>query len=122
MRGFLNPSFLMKRSFGMWAQRFLICFSLAATTLSAYAFDRPFPPTAKRGTMSPSIYPTIIIDGKARNLSVSARIWNQDNLIEQPASLRGNGFTVNYTQTQEGEIDRVWILNSDEASLSLPSK
>ncbi len=106
----------------MWTQRFLIGFLFAVTTLAAQAFDRPFPPAAKRGTMSPALYPAIIIDGKTRNLSTGARIRNEDNLIEQPAYLRDTEFVVNYTENLEGDIDRVWILSKDEASRSLSSQ
>jgi hypothetical protein len=106
----------------MWTRRFLIGLLSAATMLTAYAFDRPFPPASKRGTMSPAIYPAIVIDGKMRNLSAGARIWNQDNLIEQPASLRGNGLVVNYTENADGDIDRVWILSNEEASRSLSAQ
>ena len=100
----------------MWATRFLIGFLLAALALSAAAFDRPFPASAKRGTMSPANHPQIVIDGKTRNLTVAARIWNSENLIEMPAALRGSGFQVNYTEDSQGDIDRVWILTADEAS------
>lgn len=100
----------------MWATRFLIGFLLAALAFSAAAFERPFPPIAKRGTMSPANHPQIVIDGKMRNLTVAARIWNAENLIEMPAALRGSDFKVNYTEDSQGDIDRVWILTTDEAS------
>ena len=105
----------------MWATRFLMGFLLAALAFSATAFERPFPPIAKRGTMSPANYPQIIIDGKLRNLSVAARIWNSENLIEMPAALRGSDFKVNYTEDGQRDIDRVWILNADEASQTAPN-
>jgi hypothetical protein len=103
----------------MWTQRLLICFLLTTTALSASALERPFPPVAKRGTMSPAISPAIVIDGKARVLSHAARIWNQRNLITRPSSLQGSGFVVNYTEDRQGNIDRVWILTDEEASQSL---
>jgi hypothetical protein len=102
----------------MWSRRFLILLLSVAATLPASAFDRPFPPSAKRGTMTPAQHPSIVIDGKNRNLSPGARIWNQDNLIEMPASLRGNALVVNYTENEQGDIDRVWILTQEEASRS----
>lgn len=80
-----------------------------------WAFDRPFPPVAKRGTMAPAAYPHIVIDGTTRRLSPGARIWNQNNLIVMPASVRGNDLTVNYTEDAQQQIDRVWILSADEA-------
>jgi hypothetical protein len=104
----------------MWSRRFLIGFLSVMTALPALALDRPFPQTAKRGKMSPAHYPEIVIDGKKRILSAGSRIWNQDNLIEMPASLRGSDMVVNYTEDMQGEIDRVWILRSEEASRPLP--
>jgi hypothetical protein len=106
----------------MWAQRFLISFLLAVVTLSAQAFERPFPQIAKRGVMSPAPYPAIVIDGKQRTLSAGARIWNQDNMIEMPAALRGSGFAVNYTENDQGEIDRVWILTTEEMRRPAPTQ
>jgi hypothetical protein len=84
--------------------------------------DRPFPKDVKRGAMTPAAYPAIVIDGKSRTLAIGARIWNTDNLIEQPAALRGENIVVNYTETEQGEIDRVWILTKDEASQSIKAQ
>jgi hypothetical protein len=91
---------------------FLLC---CLTALGAAAADRPFPQSTKRGTMSQANHPFIVIDGKTRQLAPGARIWNQDNLIEMPASLRASNFKVNYTEDTQGEIDRVWILTPSEA-------
>lgn len=91
------------------------------TALPAFA-DRPFPANVKRGTMTPGYAPDIVIDGKARRLAPSARIFNQDNLIEMPASLRGSNFVVNYQEDGEGLIVNVWILTKEEASQRLPAK
>jgi hypothetical protein len=99
----------------MWSRRFLMLVLSATITTSGWAFDRPFPANAKRGTMTPALYPSIVISGTTRKLSVAARIWNQDNLIQVPASLPARDFTVNYTEDTQGEIDRVWILTSEEA-------
>lgn len=99
----------------MWRRPFLIVFLSLSTTLTAQAADRPFPQNAKRGTMSPANYPELVIDGKLRPLAPGARIWNQDNFIELPASLRGTDLPVNYTENADGQIDRVWILSEEEA-------
>ena len=106
----------------MWARRFLIGLVLAATALSAFAFERPFPATAKRGFMTPVNYSEITIDGKPRHLSASARIWNQDNTIDVATALRGSDLVVNYTENSAGEIDSVWILTKDEAIKELPQQ
>lgn len=106
----------------MWAQRFLAgCFA-TMIALSAQAFERPFPPIAKRGTMSTADYPTITFDGKARALSAGAWIRNQNNTIDMPVTLRGREFVVNYTENNQGEIDRVWILSPQEASAVAPNE
>ncbi|HZW21526.1 hypothetical protein [Noviherbaspirillum sp.] len=100
----------------MWRRPFLTIFLSAALTLPALAFDRPFPAPTKRGQMTPGAHPEIVIDGKQRRLSPGARIWNENNLIEMPAALRGSNLVVNYTEDTQGEIDRVWILTKQEAS------
>ncbi len=104
----------------MRCRAFLIPLLAACIMLPAAAFERPFPPIAKRGTMAPGLHPNIVIDGKNRTLSPGARIWNQDNLIETPASLRSGDYAVNYTEDPQGDIDRVWILTKDEADRPLP--
>jgi hypothetical protein len=104
----------------MRIQIFLLSCALALVTLTAQAFDRPFPDTVKRGVMTPANYPAIIIDEKTRTLSAGARIWNQDNMIEMTSALRGTDFAVNYTESDTGDIDRIWILTADEAKKTLP--
>jgi hypothetical protein len=100
----------------MWRRAFLtICFS-AILTLPAAAFERPFPGHTKRGKMSPAPHPMIVIEGKTRQLSPGARIWNENNLIEMPASIRGSDLVVNYTENDQGDIDRIWILTPEEAT------
>jgi hypothetical protein len=105
----------------MWRRPFLIVFLSAVTAFPAWAFERPFPQNAKRGTMSPAVYPEITIDGETRHLSAGARIWNQNNRIEMPAYLRGSDLAVNYTENAQGDIDRVWILTDSEASHPQPA-
>jgi hypothetical protein len=106
----------------MWAKRFLIWLLLTIVILSAHAFERPFPPIAKRGTLSTVNYPTIAINDKVRQLSVGAWIKNENNTIDMPASLGGRKFTVNYTENNQGEIDRVWILSPEEARKPAPNQ
>jgi len=91
----------------------------AVATIPAFAFERSFPASAKRGVMSPAQYPTIVINGTTRRLSVGARIWNEHNRIQMPVSLRGSGIVINYTENSTGDINRVWLLTPDEASQPL---
>lgn len=96
--------------------------SLAGVATLAHATDRPFPESAKRGIMSPKNFPVILINGQERLLSPAAQIRNTDNMIEMPASLRGDGMIVNYTEDQNGEIIRVWILTPEEIRETLPTQ
>ena len=89
-----------------------------AAAVSTLAFERPFPPQAKRGTMKPDLFPSIVIDGKPRLMTAGARIWNADNLIQMPASLPVRNVIVNYTENDSFEIDRIWILSEQEAAQS----
>lgn len=95
----------------MQTKHFLATFLLATLACTAAAYERPFPTNAKRGTMTPAIYPAIIIDGKERVLSPGAQIFNADNLIEMPASLRDSDVAVNFTENSQGQIHRIWILD-----------
>jgi hypothetical protein len=81
---------------------------------------RPFPPTAKRGKMTPGYAPDIIIDGKLRQLSPAARIVSDDNMTVTPGSLRDKDILVNYTEDMNGYIDRIWILTREEARQRAP--
>ncbi|CAN5483287.1 hypothetical protein BH11PSE11_BH11PSE11_29530 [soil metagenome] len=105
----------------MRVRRFLTGFFLAAIALAAYAFERPFPTTATRGTMRPALHPEIVIDGKLRHLAPGARIWNQDNLMELPQNMLPGQYIVNYTVDSRDEIDRVWMLTEAEAKLAPPT-
>lgn len=101
-------------------RRPFLLFLLAATAmLPAFAFERAFPENAKRGTMTPAPYPKIVIDRTTRMLTPGARIWNKQNLTQVPAELSGSEMPVNYTETDQGEIDRVWILRPEEANRPL---
>jgi hypothetical protein len=106
----------------MRIQNFLISCLLAVTALSAYAFVRTFPAHTKRGVMTPADYPAIIINDRQRTLSVGARIRNQTNTIDMPTSLRGQDIVVNYTENNQHEIDRIWILTPEEAAQPAPNR
>lgn len=100
--------------------RLLVCGALLALALPALADPRPFPANALRGKMTPGYFPELRMDGKARQFAPSARIFNEDNMSEVPASLRGSEIVVNYTVDATGQINRVWILSREEAAQPLP--
>lgn len=92
----------------------------AALALPALAVERPFPASVLRGKFTPGYFPDITLDGKARQLSPAARIFNEDNRIEMPAAVRGKDLVVNYTVDSMGNIDRIWILTAEEAVQKVP--
>lgn len=100
----------------MWPIRWLIAIALATLTLSAAAFERTYPATTLRGTMTIIAYPVISMDSKNLRLAPGSRIWNQNHLTQIPVSLGNSSYLVNYTQNAQGDVDRVWILTTDEAS------
>lgn len=106
----------------MRATHFLPVFLLATLSYSVAAYERPFPAHAKRGTMTPAVYPAIIIDDKQRELSPGAQIFNTENTIEMPSSLRGNKIAVNFTENNQGQIHRIWMLSPQEAATPLPEQ
>ncbi len=100
----------------------LILLVLTLTTLSALAFDRPFPGNVRRASLVITDYPQVQIDGKASRLTNGARIWSTDNLTVIPNALGSSAHIVNYTTDIEGAIDRVWLLSPAEAAVRLPAK
>lgn len=101
--------------------RILSCIALGlALAAPAHALDRLFPPQTKRGEMANVDFPTIRINGTERKLSAGAWIKNENNMIDMPVTLRDRRFTVNYTEDNEGNVNRVWILSPAEASVPLP--
>lgn len=112
---FLLRSFIAME-YDMRIQRFLTAGVLALLTVSAFALERPFPPTAKRGTLSMGAFPEIMLNGQTRRMSAGGRIFNQKNLIQMPASVSGSNLVVNYTEDFQGNVDRIWLLDAREAA------
>ena len=79
--------------------------------------QRPFPSDAKIGVLSPSAAPTIVIDGVVRQLTGGAQIRNENNHIVQPMSLNGSDVRIVYRENAQGQVDRIWIMNTTEAQL-----
>jgi len=100
----------------MRIHRFLTAGVLMLVTAFAFAVERPFPQIAKRGIFTMGAFPEIVLNGKARRMSAGGRIFNQDNLIQMPASISASDVVVNYTEDFEGYVDRIWILTPREAA------
>jgi hypothetical protein len=102
--------------------RLLMIFLLATLAFSAMAVDRDFPASALRGKLTITDYPNVTVNGQALRLSPGSRIWNTQQLTQIPNSLGADTYQVNYTLNIQGDIDRVWILTTDEASQKIEAQ
>ena len=80
----------------------------------AQSVQRPFPPTALRGTLVVGQTPEVTLNGRDARLAPGARIRAQNNMIELPASLTGQRLAVHYTIDINGDLKDVWILTPEE--------
>ena len=80
----------------------------------AQTVQRPFPPTALRGTLVVGQTPEVTINGQGARLAPGARIRAQNNMIELPAALTGQRLAVHYTIDINGDLKDVWVLTPEE--------
>ena len=79
---------------------------------------RQFPKTALRGELVILAAPEISMDGKADRLSPGARIRDVNDQLVLPGPLANQTLVVNYLRDNTGQVQQVWILNSEEARQS----
>lgn len=98
-----------------------LAFSLAvlmpvvvATSASAQTAPRQFPATAKRGVMTVTAPPEIMINGTAMRLSPGVRIRGPNNMLLMSGALIGQRYAVNYLLEPQGLVREVWILSQAE--------
>jgi hypothetical protein len=92
-----------------------LALALAVPACAAWAqLQRPFPPSALRGTLVVGQTPEITLNGRPARLAPGARIRGQGNLIELPASLMGQPLAVHYTIDFDGSVKDAWILTAEE--------
>jgi hypothetical protein len=76
---------------------------------------RQFPAKAVRGEMVVLAPPVIAMDGKQERLSVGARIRDVNNNFVLSGPLLNQKLVVNYVRNAAGEVQDVWVLNTEEA-------
>ena len=81
----------------------------------AQAVVRKFPDTAKRGSMSFTAGPDVLINGNAERLAPGVRIRGTNNLLVMPGPLVGQTLLVNYVREPQGLVREIWILSESEA-------
>ena len=89
-----------------------ILVGIAATP--AQAQIRPIPANARLATLKLGVFPDAELNGKAIRLGPGARIYNRDNIIIIPSTLKDVAMVVAYVTGSLGEVVTVWILTDDE--------
>ena len=80
----------------------------------AQAQIRPIPANAKLATLKLGVFPDAELNGKWIKLGPGARIYNRDNIIVIPSTLKDVTTVVAYVTGSLGEVVAVWILKEDE--------
>ncbi len=83
---------------------------------------RNFPANAKRGEMNVVAPPMITMNGQPDRLSPGARIQNMNRMLVLTGSLVNQPVVVNYTRDNLGQVQQVWILNSEEVKQKRPGR
>ena len=113
----------MNRCLHMPTVRFLMMLILGIVWTSIYTPNpalaqtmlRQFPPAAKRGMLTVTAPPAVLINGTSERLSPGARIKGVNNMMVMSGTLVGSSVLVNYVRNAQGLIHEVWILSAEEA-------
>ncbi len=87
---------------------------LAILAGAGLASARDLPADAKFGKLTAFQYPYALIGGKKLRMNAAARIYNEDNLIVQPAAMRQSA-KVLYQLDSAGDLAKIWLLTEPEA-------
>lgn len=107
------------RSFTAAIVTFAASLLLVVATASAQMAVRQFPPTVKRGVMTVTAPPAIMINGSAMRLSPGVRIRGPNNMLVMSGALIGHQYAVSYLLEPQGMVREIWILSQAEVD-SLP--
>lgn len=92
----------------------LLSLLVALAAAPAQAQIRPIPEKAKLATLKLGVFPDALLNGKAVKLGPGARIYNQNNAIVVPSTLKDVNNLVAYVTGNLGEVLSVWILSDAE--------
>ena len=95
--------------------KLLLTVVMAGFAMGAMAEGREFPASAKRAVLSVSKLGDMLIDGKLRETTPATRVFNEDGLIVTSSNLDSVDAPILYTESEFGEIQRIWLLNAQEA-------
>jgi len=98
----------------------LMLSGLSASVLAQVPATRNFPANTKRGVLDMSAYPDVMMDKKIRNTAPGLRIFTTENLMVTVGSMNASNIVVNYTESNYGDIEKIWILTQAEIDKVLP--
>jgi hypothetical protein len=87
---------------------------LVVTSASAQMVVRQFPPGVKRGVMTVTAPPQIVINGATMRLSPGARIRGPNNMLVMSGALLGQRYAVTYRLESTDMVREIWILSQAE--------
>jgi hypothetical protein len=93
----------------------LLMLAMAAFSASAMADERAFPAEAKRAELTVTQLGDMLIDGKLRATTPATRVFNEDGFILTSSNMDSVKAPILYTETEIGEIARIWLLSAEEA-------
>ena len=106
-------------------RRLFVALLLAGLAGAALAQLRLIPAEAKRGVMGPLNPPkamAVELNGKPVELSAGAQIRDGRNMIILPNALPNAKAIVRYLPSQDGKLQRVWMLTPQEAAQPDPKQ
>ena len=92
----------------------LISILVGIAAAPAQAQVRPIPADAKLAKLKLGVFPDAELNGKSIKLGPGTRIYNRDNIIVIPSTVKDLTMTVAYVTGSLGEVVAVWILTNDE--------
>lgn len=95
--------------------KLLVAMLVAGFAMNVMAEGREFPASAKRAELSITKLGDLLIDGKLREVSPATRVFNEEGLIVTTSNLDSVKAPILYTETEIGEVGRIWLLTKQEA-------
>jgi hypothetical protein len=92
----------------------LLSLLVALAAAPAKAQVRQIPEHAKLATLKLGIFPDAELNGKAVKLGPGVRIYNQENTIVVPSTIKDARLVVAYVTGSLGEVVVAWILKDAE--------
>lgn len=106
--------FLSLRRLALWTLLVGFAWLCLVATVQAQDTGRQFPVNIKRGVMTVTAPPEVLINGAVMRLSPGVRIRGPNNMILMSGALTGQQYSVNYVLEQQGLVRDVWILTQAE--------